>query len=81
MVGNMGQSLHNKQIMSQSIPKGNEIAPLNAEMEVDQGAKDEALEMHLPKWIQKDHVMDAKKRRPTDPNYDPSTLYVPPHEW
>ena len=25
--------------------------------------------------------MDKKKRRPDDPDYDSSTLYIPPNEW
>ena len=25
--------------------------------------------------------MDAKKRRPSDKDYDPTTIFVPPHEW
>lgn len=28
-------------------------------------------------FLKKDKIMDAKKRRPSDPNYDPTTLYVP----
>lgn len=28
-------------------------------------------------FLKPDKIMDAKKRRPGDPNYDPSTLYVP----
>lgn len=28
-------------------------------------------------FLKDDHIMDAKKRRPNDPNYDPTTLYVP----
>lgn len=31
--------------------------------------------------MQKAHLMDAEKRRPHDPDYDPSTIFVPPHEW
>lgn len=28
-------------------------------------------------FLKDDKIMDAKKRRPSDPNYDPTTLYVP----
>lgn len=26
-------------------------------------------------------MKDANQRRPGDPNYDPTTLYIPPGEW
>ncbi|XP_041982809.1 probable DNA mismatch repair protein Msh6 isoform X2 [Aricia agestis] len=29
-------------------------------------------------WLKPEKVRDAKRRRPNDPDYDPSTLYVPP---
>lgn len=28
-------------------------------------------------FLKAENIMDAKKRRPNDPNYDPTTLYVP----
>lgn len=28
-------------------------------------------------FLKEEKIMDAKKRRPNDPNYDPTTLYVP----
>eukprot|EP01028_Stygiella_incarcerata_P002709 TRINITY_DN15166_c0_g1_i1.p1 TRINITY_DN15166_c0_g1~~TRINITY_DN15166_c0_g1_i1.p1 ORF type:complete len:842 (+),score=274.91 TRINITY_DN15166_c0_g1_i1:48-2528(+) len=32
-------------------------------------------------WLSDDHRRDAKKRSPTDPDYDATTLYIPPHEY
>lgn len=29
-------------------------------------------------WLKPDKIRDAKKRRPEDPDYDPTTLFVPP---
>jgi len=34
-----------------------------------------------PYFIKEEHILDSERRRPTDPNYDCSTLYVPPKEW
>jgi len=34
-----------------------------------------------PKFIKEDYIMDIEKRRPDDPNYDPTTLFIPPGEW
>ena len=31
--------------------------------------------------MQKRHITDAKRRRPSDPDYDGTTIYIPPHEW
>eukprot|EP00516_Mucochytrium_quahogii_P001051 CAMPEP_0203752334 /NCGR_PEP_ID=MMETSP0098-20131031/6265_1 /ASSEMBLY_ACC=CAM_ASM_000208 /TAXON_ID=96639 /ORGANISM=" , Strain NY0313808BC1" /LENGTH=1243 /DNA_ID=CAMNT_0050642437 /DNA_START=330 /DNA_END=4058 /DNA_ORIENTATION=+ len=28
-------------------------------------------------WLQPERIMDAERRRPDDPNYDPTTLFVP----
>jgi len=30
------------------------------------------------KFLHPDRIMDKKKRRPSDPDYDPTTLYIPP---
>lgn len=35
----------------------------------------------LPYFIKDENIMDAEKRRPSDPEYDPTTLYIPPSEW
>jgi DNA mismatch repair protein MSH6 len=35
----------------------------------------------LPNFIKDENVMDAERRRPDHPDYDPTTLYVPPSEW
>lgn len=29
-------------------------------------------------WLKPEKIKDAQKRRPDHPDYDPSTLYVPP---
>ena len=34
-----------------------------------------------PYFIKEEFLMDAKKRRPDDPNYDSTTLYIPDKEW
>lgn len=34
-----------------------------------------------PKFTQADYVKDLDQRRPDDPDYDPSTLYIPAAEW
>jgi len=34
-----------------------------------------------PWFTHPEHVIDDQKRRPDDPNYDPSTLYIPKEEW
>lgn len=28
-----------------------------------------------------EHIKDANRRRPSDPDYDPTTIYIPPQEW
>lgn len=33
-----------------------------------------------PWWAQKEHRLDAQKRKPADPEFDPTTLYIPPEE-
>lgn len=30
-----------------------------------------------PQFIKEDHIMDIEKRKPDDPNYDPTTLFIP----
>lgn len=34
-----------------------------------------------PEFTHKDKLMDANQRKPDDPNYDPSTLYIPEKVW
>lgn len=34
-----------------------------------------------PWYTQKDNILDSEQRRPDDPDYDPSTLYIPKSEW
>lgn len=34
-----------------------------------------------PWFTHEEHIMDAEERRPTDPNYDPSTIFIPKHDW
>jgi len=31
----------------------------------------------LPYFIRKEHIKDAKGNRPSHPNYDPTTLFIP----
>ncbi|TNV85716.1 hypothetical protein FGO68_gene17605 [Halteria grandinella] len=42
---------------------------------------DEQIAQGKPWFIREDKVRDANQRRPSDPNYDPTTLYIPPGEW
>ena len=35
----------------------------------------------LPEFLKQDKLMDAQKRRPSDPNYDPTTLYIPQRDF
>jgi len=37
--------------------------------------------MPIPWFILPEHIRDAQKRRPDDPLYDPSTLYIPDSDW
>jgi hypothetical protein len=30
-----------------------------------------------PKFIKDDYIMDSEMRKMSDPNYDPTTLYIP----
>jgi len=34
-----------------------------------------------PWFIRDEHIMDANRRRPSDPDYDPTSLYIPTKEW
>lgn len=34
-----------------------------------------------PWFTQKDHVKDSEERSPGDPDYDPSTVFIPQAEW
>jgi hypothetical protein len=40
----------------------------------------EELMEYRPWWIKKEHVKDAKSRRPNNPDYDDTTLLVPINE-
>lgn len=42
---------------------------------------DEEISSWRPKFIQAEYVMDKQKRRPDDPLYDKSSLYIPPYEF
>lgn len=37
-------------------------------------------EFDLPKFLLKSQIKDSQKRPPSDPEYDPSTLFIPPNE-
>jgi len=34
-----------------------------------------------PWWTHKEYVKDAEERRPENPDYDQSSLFIPPEEW
>jgi hypothetical protein len=34
-----------------------------------------------PYFIKEENIMDAERRRPEHPNYDPTTLYIPAKEF
>lgn len=34
-----------------------------------------------PSFIRKEKLKDSKGRKPSDPDYDPTTLYIPEYEW
>ena len=34
----------------------------------------------LPFFVKKKHILDSEKRSPEHPEYDPSTLFIPPSE-
>lgn len=34
-----------------------------------------------PWFIREEYVRDKNQRRPSDKNYDPTSLYIPPNEW
>ena len=35
----------------------------------------------LPDFLHPDRIRDKNRRRPDDPKYDPSTLYIPEDKW
>jgi hypothetical protein len=35
----------------------------------------------LPNFLQKNSIMDLKMHRPEDPDYDPTSIYIPPEEF
>ena len=34
-----------------------------------------------PHFIKEENVKDAEGRKPDDPDYDPTTLFIPAKEW
>ena len=38
-------------------------------------------EQYLPKFVKPEFILDGMKRRPDDPEYDGTTLYIPGYEW
>ena len=40
----------------------------------------EDIEAGLPRFIKPEYIRDKQRRRPDDPDYDPTTLYVPADE-
>ena len=46
----------------------------------DRENKFEDSDYDLPDFIRKENIRDANKRRPDDPDYDASTLYIPPSQ-
>lgn len=42
---------------------------------------DENLLEARPSFIRKEKLKDSKGRKPSDPDYDPTTLYIPEYEW
>lgn len=34
-----------------------------------------------PWFTHEEHIMDADERKPSDENYDPSTIFIPKHDW
>eukprot|EP00347_Sterkiella_histriomuscorum_P016833 403351679 len=47
----------------------------------NQAQKHTVTQDDLPIFLRKDHIRDAKMRRPSDPNYDKTTLHIPHNEW
>ena len=35
----------------------------------------------MPNFLKPEFVKDKEGNRPDSPNYDPTTLYIPPNEW
>ena len=42
---------------------------------------DAKYEEDYPRFIRKEFIKDAQGRRPEDPNYDPTTLFIPLQDW
>jgi hypothetical protein len=47
----------------------------------DQNQQMEMDEDTLPNFLQKDNIMDINMHRPSDSDYDPSTIHIPQEEF
>lgn len=80
---------HNKEKMAKLKSKQNSVKELqddnlfvNVDKENNQGDKVnfEEFEDKTPWWALKENCKDKQGRSPSDPDYDPSTLWIPPEE-
>ena len=71
---------------------GDELEPLDApEVGADENmwtnwrrrnaARQIELDKKGPWFTHAEHILDAEERKPDDPDYDPSTLFIPKSEW
>ncbi|EAR96989.1 MutS domain III protein (macronuclear) [Tetrahymena thermophila SB210] len=74
-----GQESAKKSATKQSTAKKAEDEFINCDQENDLArAAVDQLDDTTPYFALPENAMDSKKRKRTDPNYDPTTLYVPP---
>ena len=87
--GNTAPKEKNKRKSTKSAPATNPKAKKeedeNLFINVEQENKQTVLNMDdfddkTPIWATKEGCRDKAKRRPSDPEYDPTTLYIPPEE-
>ncbi|CAH0760592.1 unnamed protein product [Diatraea saccharalis] len=66
-------------IQKKPAPNRTSTAPVKSDSEEKSVPLDEENWIHCKlDWLKPDKIRDAKKRRPDHPDYDPTTLFVPP---
>ncbi|KAJ7591055.1 DNA mismatch repair protein Msh6 [Mycena floridula] len=75
-----GKPVKSKVATTGATPSGEAFSFLTAAERREQDKKDKKKEAESPYGFLTD-IRDKDRRRPSDPNYDPRTLYIPPSAW
>lgn len=73
-------TIHNKTPMPNKQAQSERSIPNSAPVKQASHNSFEESDYDLPQFLKKESIQDIERRRPADPDYDPTTLYVPPNE-